>query len=115
MFSTKHTKHPNGCFVCLFGADRENRTPDSSLARTRFTTKPYPLAKNNSTYSLLPATPRLQPPLLLVLPPGLEPGTTDPKSVMISISPRERLCTAQHPKRALTDSTPELGERLPAY
>ena len=24
------------------GADRENRTPDSSLARTRFTTKPYP-------------------------------------------------------------------------
>lgn len=25
-----------------------------------------------------------------VLPPGLEPGTTDPKSVMISISPQER-------------------------
>ncbi len=25
-----------------------------------------------------------------VLPPGLEPGTTDPKSVMISISPQEQ-------------------------
>lgn len=34
-------KRPLGAFA--FGADRENRTPDSSLARTRFTTKPYPL------------------------------------------------------------------------
>ncbi len=28
--------------------------------------------------------------LRFVLPPGLEPGTTDPKSVVISVSPRER-------------------------
>lgn len=33
------------------GADRENRTPDSSLARTRFTTKPYPLAHHILTES----------------------------------------------------------------
>gem|GEM_PF-3213882 len=26
----------------------------------------------------------------LVLPPGLEPGTTVPKTVMISVSPQER-------------------------
>lgn len=41
-------------------------------------------------------------PYFFVLPPGLEPGTTDPKSVMISISPREQSI----------DTTPELGEWL---
>ncbi len=34
-----HDKMPRRAFI---GADRENRTPDWSLARTRFTTKPYP-------------------------------------------------------------------------
>jgi hypothetical protein len=46
----------------------------------------------------------------IVLLPGLEPGTTDPKSVMISISPQERYSLL-----APIDSTPELGERLLTY
>ena len=71
----------------LFSADRENRTPDSSLARTRFTTKPYPL--NCMMIAHFPCS--LPARMCRVPPPGLEPGTTVPKTVVISISPREQL------------------------
>ena len=77
--STKHKGTQSlGAFVSL-GADRENRTPDSSLARTRFTTKPYPLREDNNISAYCLAT-------SLVPPPGLEPGTSVPKTDVISVS-----------------------------
>lgn len=81
------------------GADRENRTPDSSLARTRFTTKPYPLGLYTLTFLLAHqhgTTAGMNSSLaedmcfLSVPPPGFEPGTTVPKTVVISISPQRR-------------------------
>lgn len=41
--------HESRLLCFSVSADRENRTPDSSLARTRFTTKPYPLGTHHST------------------------------------------------------------------
>ncbi len=51
-------------------------------------------------------------PYFPVLPPGLEPGTTDPKSVMMSISPQELAVTFAGPYKLLYYT---LGESTPAY
>ena len=84
-------------YECLNGAGRENRTPTSSLARTRPTTKRYPpkVVKRLSARQARLSYNNLREVYYLkinknqnVRPGGFEPSITVPKTVVISVSLR---------------------------
>lgn len=99
----KHKGRPRATFMFVnklhnglighFCAGRENRTLISSLARTCPTTKRYP--QQRTIYTKPRKTQNIEPPsacshAIFVLSEGFEPPTTVPKTVVISISPREQ-------------------------